>query len=741
MFALQAEVGNKWAEIARRLPGRTESSVKNRYYSALRRVQRACGGDADEAAALLSTFAQMQVVRLGVTTGRAASGGATGGAGHMGAGAGDAPAYDAAGKRLQFEDEVLKAMEKEGKGVAGPGEESKAMRSRLLSSWLAAVGPAGLCLATTLLPGGTGTEQVGSVTPVPRLQLHRYAGSGEQGSSAADASSGLSHPPHAPPHMVGGTGGAGSSRSASKMAKRADGRTARTAGGSARRGKASARAATPPLVPHADGGEVSSSAMRGHEAMGGGPSPSSSSSAAALSFNRAAAWDPTARPLSPATSVEGELGMDVCAVGESTLELPAFPPYAHAHSSSLAGASGGRVVQGAKGGVAPLRLGAVNGRYMQESPQVMWNGSESTAPAASFPSARAVVEESWTPGRKGGKSKLPTLDRIIAVPVPVRPGKDGLPVPVPCGSGGGHGEAPMGVVMVPTVMVRQRPTGAKRHRQPSLDSSDYSSSSSYSSDEEVEGTARTSPQAQSQGGYGSAARLMAGIWGPVAGAPRAATPTGFPVAAHAQVGGMQQGTPVRVGGVQGLSPLAHSSAGNSRSASALAAVLGATGLDTPVRLSSAPAAGGPAFSFSSSRSAVRSPADLLLPMSGALPAIPAAWSSHGYGSAGGSERTVPLSSPPVLTPLRPLDLPFRLAPHPSAEIGTGASSGSGGTAGSPVHPQGVLALTATIAREGGGDKAVDRWSQDGQEAACSVEQQSPREQPLLQMLAAAAGFD
>lgn len=39
IFELQSQLGSKWAEIARRLPGRTENSIKNRYYSTLRRQQ------------------------------------------------------------------------------------------------------------------------------------------------------------------------------------------------------------------------------------------------------------------------------------------------------------------------------------------------------------------------------------------------------------------------------------------------------------------------------------------------------------------------------------------------------------------------------------------------------------------------------------------------------------------------------------------------------------------------------
>lgn len=38
VFELQAQYGNKWAQIAEHLPGRTDNAVKNFFYSAVRRV-------------------------------------------------------------------------------------------------------------------------------------------------------------------------------------------------------------------------------------------------------------------------------------------------------------------------------------------------------------------------------------------------------------------------------------------------------------------------------------------------------------------------------------------------------------------------------------------------------------------------------------------------------------------------------------------------------------------------------
>lgn len=53
-------MGNRWGQIAEHLPGRTENSVKNRFFSALRRVQRAVGNgcSTDAAAGLLFSYAK-----------------------------------------------------------------------------------------------------------------------------------------------------------------------------------------------------------------------------------------------------------------------------------------------------------------------------------------------------------------------------------------------------------------------------------------------------------------------------------------------------------------------------------------------------------------------------------------------------------------------------------------------------------------------------------------------------------
>jgi myb proto-oncogene protein len=40
LFRVQEEVGNRWAQIARQLPGRTDNNIKNFFNSALRKALR-----------------------------------------------------------------------------------------------------------------------------------------------------------------------------------------------------------------------------------------------------------------------------------------------------------------------------------------------------------------------------------------------------------------------------------------------------------------------------------------------------------------------------------------------------------------------------------------------------------------------------------------------------------------------------------------------------------------------------
>ena len=45
LLELQRELGSKWAEIARRLPGRTDNNCKNHWYSFMRKQNRSKGGE------------------------------------------------------------------------------------------------------------------------------------------------------------------------------------------------------------------------------------------------------------------------------------------------------------------------------------------------------------------------------------------------------------------------------------------------------------------------------------------------------------------------------------------------------------------------------------------------------------------------------------------------------------------------------------------------------------------------
>ena len=70
LFELWAGMGNRWSAIAEHLVGRTESSVKNRFNSAARRVQRAAGCTPADAAALLQRYA---LATTAVTAGAASA--------------------------------------------------------------------------------------------------------------------------------------------------------------------------------------------------------------------------------------------------------------------------------------------------------------------------------------------------------------------------------------------------------------------------------------------------------------------------------------------------------------------------------------------------------------------------------------------------------------------------------------------------------------------------------------------
>jgi len=160
LFQLQSSsLGNSWTAISSCLPGRHESSVKNRYYSALRRVERAFRCSPEAAAGMLSSYARNSATaEEAAAVAAAAAGGAQnarpgraprsaersgqaeassgGEGGEEGvpstavllarARAAEAtPTVPAKGRRVQFEDAVLEGRPGEGgdAGAAAPSAE------------------------------------------------------------------------------------------------------------------------------------------------------------------------------------------------------------------------------------------------------------------------------------------------------------------------------------------------------------------------------------------------------------------------------------------------------------------------------------------------------------------------------------------------------------------------------------------------------------------------------------------